>query len=112
MKVKETLEKVWKNGKISSETVYCVADIVRIKNDLSHLIFSYSFNDSPLNGQLTDSLDMAIFDSLLKSKIKLSINEKITKIIEWNRYDIAKKQIFNEKLDWVNMFCFHLKLVF
>ena len=64
------------------------------------------------NGQLTDSLDTAIFNSLLKSEKELSINEKITKVIEWNRYDIAKNEIFNEKLDWVNKLCFHLKLIF
>lgn len=96
-KVKERLEQ-WKvEGKIPKKEIEdCVVDIVTIKKDLNEIIFSHSFN-----GPEADSLDTAIFNSLLKFNKKLNINQKIEKTIEWNRYDIAKKELFNEKSEWV-----------
>jgi hypothetical protein len=98
----------FKNDEDVDRCVNCVKDIVTDDKDLSNLFFNFSFNDSE-----NCSLDTAIFNALIDFNKKKSITDKIEITIDWNRFDIAQKKLFNDKIDWVSLFLFVFpKLIF
>jgi hypothetical protein len=91
----------FKNDEDVDRCVNCVKDIVTDNKDLSNLFFNFSFNDSD-----NCSLDTAIFNALIDFNKNANITDKIEMTIEWNRFDIAQKKLFNDKIDWVSLFFF------
>jgi hypothetical protein len=91
----------FKNDEDVDRCVNCVKDIVTDNKDLSNLFFNFSFNDSD-----NCSLDTAIFNALIDFNKNASISDKIEITIDWNRFDIAQKKLFNDKIDWVSLFFF------
>jgi hypothetical protein len=108
--IKTLVESKWKfkNNEDVERCLNCVKDIVTDNKDLRNLFFNFSFNDSD-----NCSLDTAIFNALIDFNKDANITDKIGMTIEWNRFDIAEKKLFNDKIDWVSLFLFVLsKIIF
>lgn len=75
----------------------CILDIVRNK-DFEKLIYEYSFKDLA-----THSFDFAILKTIINHKLKCGVENRIKLIemtIDWNRHDVAKKELLDERIDW------------
>ena len=100
--IRQEVNKLWNDTEKGPEDVNklvdCIHSIVKLKN-LTNLIHTYSFND-PKNR----SFDAAIFSSVLKFNENINLIDKREMTVDWNRFDIAKKELFNDKIDWVGLF--------
>jgi hypothetical protein len=78
----------------------CIWDIIK-SNNLDLFIYEYSFKDT------TDyNLDFAIFKAIInfnKEYKKVGLFKLIEMTIDWNRCDVAKKEIFNHNIEWVSI---------
>ena len=97
--VREHAVKLWGAEEIEDIHVKTIIEISRIEN-LDNLIVSCSFNSNER------SFERAIFNTILKSNKNLKLLDKIEMAVEWNQYDIAKHELFDEKIDWVSYFGF------
>jgi hypothetical protein len=78
----------------------CIWDIIRSKN-LDLFIYEHSFNDTTKN-----NFDFAIFKAIInfnKEYKKFDLFKLIEMTIDWNRFDVAKKELFNDNIDWVSI---------
>ena len=102
-KIKEMVILKWKLTKDDDikRCVDCIGEIVTDVKDLSNIFFSYSLKDS-----VSCSFDTAIYKTLIQFNKNRSIGEKIEMTVEWNRFDIAQKELFNDKINWVSFIFF------
>ncbi len=78
----------------------CIWDIIKSKN-LDLFIYEHSFNDTAKN-----NFDFAIFKAIInfnKEYKKFDLFKLIEMTIDWNRFDVAKKELFNDNIEWVSI---------
>ena len=102
-KILKMVKSKWKfkNDDEIQRCVDCIEDIVTDAEkfkDLSNILFSCSLQDC--------SFDTVIYNTLIRFNKNRSIAEKIEMTVNWNRFDIAQKELFNDKIDWVTFFNF------
>lgn len=106
IKIRDKVKTLWASrcsfdAKTIEYYATCILDIVK-NNDLEKLIYDYSFNDSS-----NESLHFAILKTVVQYCINFKnthVTELIQMTIDWNRHDVAKRELLDESIDWVNFF--------